>query len=67
MIQSHNLDCISLLVESGYDLNEQDFFGRTPLHWACIEEKCDIVEYLVSQGADLTIRTLVGFVLQSYE
>lgn len=54
-------------MESGYDLNEQDFFGRTPLHWACIEEKCDIVEYLVSQGADLTIRTLVGFVLQSYE
>lgn len=52
-------DCISLFVESGYDVNEQDFFGRTPLHWACIVGNTEVVQYLVSKGADISIRTFV--------
>lgn len=47
-------------MESGYDVNEQDFFGRTPLHWACIVGNTEVVQYLVSKGADISIRTLVA-------
>ena len=54
------LECISLFVENGYDVNEQDFFGRTPLHWACIVGSTSAVEYLVSKGADISIRTFVA-------
>ena len=51
-------EIIERLVEAGFDVNDQDFFGRTPLHWACLSENSHTVEYLVEHGADLTIRTL---------
>ena len=45
-------------MEAGFDVNDQDFFGRTPLHWACLSENSRTVEYLVDHGASLSIRTL---------
>lgn len=45
------LDVIKLLVESGADLNARDESGYTPLHWAVIYRKVDIVKYLISKGA----------------
>ena len=43
----------------GVNLNDQDWFGRTALHWAGLSENASLVEYLVDCGGDLTIRTLV--------
>jgi ankyrin repeat protein len=38
----------------------QDNEGYTPLHWACHCGNADIVEYLMSAGADVTIRNEEG-------
>lgn len=35
-------------------------FGLTPLHYACKTVKLSMVQYLMSQGADLTLRTPDG-------
>lgn len=55
------VDVVKLFVKLGVNLNEQDWFGRTALHWAGLCENASLVEYLVERGGDLTIRTLVCF------
>lgn len=43
-----------LLAENRGLLNQKDAqFGATPLHWAALKGHADVVEYLVSQGADV--------------
>lgn len=54
---------MKLFVKLGVNLNDQDWFGRTALHWAGLSENASLVEYLVDCGGDLTIRTLVPFLL----
>lgn len=53
------VDVVKLFVKLGVNLNAQDWFGRTALHWAGLSENASLVEYLVDCGGDLTIRTLV--------
>ena len=46
----------SLLLEHGADLNAKGFFGGTALHWAAINGHKETVAFLLSRGADVTIR-----------
>ncbi|XP_050679892.1 palmitoyltransferase Hip14 [Leptidea sinapis] len=39
------------LVEAGWDVNQPDHETVTLLHWAAINNRRDIIEYLVSKGA----------------
>lgn len=48
------------LLRSGFEINQQDVYGRTPLHWAALLLDRDLFEMLVASGADLNIRSLVG-------
>jgi ankyrin repeat protein len=32
---------------------------RTPLHWACCQSQVAVMEYLISVGADITIKNNV--------
>lgn len=59
------IDVVKLFVKLGVNLNEQDWFGRTALHWAGLCENASLFEYLVERGGDLTIRTLVCSVITS--
>jgi ankyrin repeat protein len=49
-----------LVEEQGYDVNLRDSWGYTPLHYAAVRGGNDLVEYLVSKGADLSATTLLG-------
>ena len=44
------------LVESGVDINTQDELGRTPLFYAALSQNIDMTNYLLSKGADTSIR-----------
>ena len=48
-IQNEDLDTIKLLKDCDY--NERDEYGWTPLEIAAVTGNCDIVEYLLDQGA----------------
>ena len=41
----------------GADLNQQDKFGRSPLHVAAAVDYADMVRFLVKHGADINITT----------
>lgn len=49
-----------LLLESGADVNAQDWTGQTPLHWAAYEGTVETVQLLLDCGADTTIRNKEG-------
>uniref|UniRef100_A0A673HLL6 Palmitoyltransferase n=1 Tax=Sinocyclocheilus rhinocerous TaxID=307959 RepID=A0A673HLL6_9TELE len=39
------------LIEAGYDVRQPDKENVTPLHWAAINNRADIVKYYISKGA----------------
>jgi len=57
--QEGNLEMVKFLINEKLDINHQDEFGKTPLHWAA-ERHVDIVEYLLAAGADVTIQNQYG-------
>jgi ankyrin repeat protein len=49
-----------LVLEEKADLNEQDGWGYTPLMAAVLWQRNDIVDFLVSSGADINLRCNSG-------
>ena len=49
-----------LVEEFNVDVNAKDAWGYTPLHYAAGWAQNDIIEYLVSKGADVTAKTRLG-------
>lgn len=50
-------EIIQLLIENGAPVNKKGFNDWTPLHMAAVREDIEALKILVSNGADLTIRT----------
>ena len=62
-VPNNFLNALKYLVEEhGVDVNLPDSWGYTPLHYAASrgEGGHDMIEYLVSEGADLTATTFLG-------
>jgi hypothetical protein len=52
-IPSNFLNAVKYLVEEhGIDVDQRDSWGYTPLHYASVRGGNDVIEYLVSKGAD---------------
>lgn len=49
-----------LIEELGADVNLRDSWGYTPLHYAAARGDNDLIRYLVSQGADVTVISRLG-------
>ena len=47
------------LLKSGFDVNQQDAFGRTALHWSAILYDWDLLTLLIQNGADYSSPSLV--------
>ena len=51
-----HVDVVNLLLsEAGADVNKTASKGRTPLFWACLAGKADVVALLLQAGADASI------------
>ena len=56
-----SLPAIRFMVdELGVDVNVQDYWGYTPVHYAAVRALNDVIRYLASKGADVTIKTRMG-------
>ena len=49
-----------LVEETGADVNQKDSWGYTPLHYASVRGGNDVIEYLVSKGADVKALSRLG-------
>ena len=49
-----------LVEELGADVNQPDSWGYTPLHYAAVRGGNDLIEYLVSKGADVKALSRLG-------
>lgn len=55
------IDAVKFLVEEhGVDVNLPDSWGYTPLHYASVRGGNDLIEYLVSKGADVQAVSRLG-------
>ena len=56
------MDRVKELIEAGYDVNQADAETVTLLHWAAINNRKELIKYLVSKGA---VVDAIGGELQS--
>ena len=60
-VPNNFLNTVKYLVEElGADVNLRDSWGYTPLHYASVRGGNDLIEYLVSKGADVSAISLLG-------
>ncbi|WHZ60172.1 ankyrin repeat domain-containing protein [Metabacillus hrfriensis] len=52
---------VKLLVRSNSSADNKDEDGWTPLHWATQECQMEIIQYLLSKGANINTRDINGF------
>ena len=60
-VPNNFLNAVQYLVEEhGADVNLPDGWGYTPLHYSSVRGGNDLIEYLVSKGADVTALSRLG-------
>ena len=62
-----NLEIFRFLVDDkGLDINKQNLNSSTPLHYAVVWVKKDIVEFLINKGANLYLKDKAGYIPYDY-
>jgi hypothetical protein len=59
-VRDHDIKEINRLLAEGEGINDKDWLGYTPLHWAVYFGYADLIELLISKGADPNIRSDTG-------
>jgi ankyrin repeat protein len=59
-VRDHDVKKIEQLLAQGEGINEKDWLGYTPLHWAVYFGYPDLIELLISKGADSDIQSNTG-------
>jgi ankyrin repeat protein len=60
LIEKSNIDTFKKTIENGYNIDCQDKEGYTALHYAVINNKVDIAEYLLKKRCDVNIKNSYG-------
>ena len=55
-----NKEVVEILLNNGYNVNQIDNDGWTPLHYAASNRFEDIIKVLIDYGADRTIKDIWG-------
>jgi hypothetical protein len=59
-VRDHDVKQIEQLLAQGEGINDKDWLGYTPLHWAVYFGYPDLIELLISKGADPDIQSNTG-------
>ncbi len=59
-VRDHDTKKIDELLTAGEGINDKDWLGYTPLHWAVYYGYSDLVELLIAKGADPDIQSDTG-------
>lgn len=55
----YSIDVVTELLDGGFDINQKDIYGRTPLHWSALLLDLPLFLFLIEKGADYHIRSHV--------
>jgi ankyrin repeat protein len=55
-----SVEIMKTLLENGFDADQKDKDGWTPLHIAAVEGKIEMIEFLISKGMDKDVRNMKG-------
>ena len=56
-VRDHDINEINRLLAVGEGINDKDWLDYTPLHWAVYFGYADLIELLISKGADPNIQS----------
>jgi len=59
-VRDHDTNEINKLLTGDEGINDKDWLGYTPLHWAVYFGYADLIELLISKGADPNIQSDTG-------
>jgi len=59
-VRDHDVKQIEQLLAQGEGIDEKDWLGYTPLHWAVYFGYPDLIELLISKGADPDVQSNTG-------
>lgn len=59
-VMKNNLDTVVFLIDNGWDINKQDYYGNTPLMYAIGWENLNIVKELLNRGANVNLKNNDG-------
>ena len=59
-VSQDSLEIISQLIEAGADVNLRDKNQKTPLIWAAMTGKFQVIDYLLAHGADHYAKNMAG-------
>ncbi|XP_057336426.1 ankyrin-3-like [Microplitis mediator] len=59
-VQNNSLEMVSLLLETGLDVNEYDDDRSAPIHYAAMAHNNDILQLLLDYGADINAKNQHG-------
>lgn len=54
-------EVISLLINSGVNINKKDMYKNSPLHHACTHGHIEVVELLLKLGADINAKNQIKY------
>lgn len=60
LIKKNALKELEKMINKGFNVNTQSPWGLTLLHEACVEDKNEVVEFLLKNGAEVDIKTFFG-------
>ena len=60
VVRDHDLEEIRKMLTEGTDVNEKDWLGYAPLHWAFYFGYLDVAELLLDNGADPNLKSDTG-------
>jgi len=59
-VRDHDIEKIRAELSKGIDVNQKDWLGYTPLHWACYFGYADMAETLLAAKADPNLKSDTG-------
>ncbi|XP_031616943.1 serine protease persephone-like isoform X2 [Contarinia nasturtii] len=53
-----NIETIKTLINDGANVNFEDEYKHTPLHWAAVQGHAEIIKYLIEKGVNVNVENL---------
>jgi len=58
--ENDDLEAAKKFIKDGANIEEKDYYGKTPLHWAADKNSLEVAKYLIDNGANKNAKNVAG-------